>query len=148
VTRVLFAAVALATACAGGGGTVESTSVGARSLAPCPSRPNCVSTLAEDAAHRVEPLALRVPAAQGWARCAMRWPRCRARMIVATGDGYLRAETTSRLFRFVDDLEALPPGRRARIDVRSASRVGYSDAGVNRARRSAARGLRRDGVVE
>ena len=126
-----------------------STSVGARSLAPCPSRPNCVSTLAEDAAHRVEPLALRVPAEQGWEAlrdAVAALPRTR---IVATGDGYLRAETTSRLFRFVDDLEAqLAPGA-ARIDVRSASRVGYSDLGVNRARVEALReALRRDGVVE
>jgi uncharacterized protein (DUF1499 family) len=73
-------------------------------------------------------------------------PRAR---IVESGEGHLRAEVTSRLFRFVDDLELLLVPGTARIEVRSASRVGYSDLGVNRARVEALRAaLRRDGVVE
>ena len=37
-----------------------------RSLAPCPNRPNCVSSRAEDIAHRIDPLALRVPVEIAW----------------------------------------------------------------------------------
>lgn len=120
-----------------------------RSLAPCPSRPNCVSSLAADAGHRVEPFALRVPMERAWPQlrdAVASLPRTR---IVESGDGYLRAEATSRLFRFVDDLEVLRVPGSARIDVRSASRVGYSDVGVNRARVESLRAALRDaGLVE
>ena len=120
-----------------------------RSLAPCPNRPNCVSSRAEDIAHRIDPLALRVPVEIAWPQlrdAVAALPRTR---IVESGDGYLRAEATSRLFRFVDDLEVLHVPGSARIDVRSASRVGYSDVGVNRARVESLRAALRDaGLVE
>ncbi|MFT6724717.1 MAG: hypothetical protein ACJARN_001584, partial [Arenicella sp.] len=48
--------------------------------------------------------------------------------------GYLHAEYTSRTMRFIDDLELLVSPDTKRIDVRSASRIGYSDGGVNRTR--------------
>ena len=54
--------------------------------------------------------------------------------IVEERQGYLHAECTSRIFRFVDDLELLRSETGDRVDVRSASRVGYGDWGVNRAR--------------
>lgn len=122
---------------------------GGAPLAPCPRSPNCVSSLAPDADHRVAPLTLRVPAEQGWEaarRAVLALPRTR---IVDERPGSLHAECTSRWLRFVDDLElALDPDG-ARIDVRSASRVGYSDLGVNRARVESLRAaLRREGVVE
>lgn len=48
--------------------------------------------------------------------------------------GYLRAEYRSALFGFVDDVELLLDEAAKRIDVRSASRTGYFDFGVNRRR--------------
>ena len=127
--------------------TQQSTTV--RSLAPCPNRPNCVSSRADDAAHRVEPFSLRVPMERAWPQlrdAVAALPRVR---IVESADGYLRAEATSLLFRFVDDLEVLHVPGSARIDVRSASRVGYSDVGVNRARVESLRSALRDaGLVD
>ena len=118
-------------------------------LAPCPRSPNCVSSLASDDEHRVAPLALRAPADRAWeaARRAVEGlPRTR---IVDERPGWLRAECTSRWLRFVDDLELALAADGARIDVRSASRVGYSDLGVNRARVESLRAvLRATGVVE
>jgi len=118
-------------------------------LAACPSSPNCVSSQASDAGHRVEPFALRVPGADAWAaakRAVEAMPRTR---IVDDRPGYLRAEATSLLFRFVDDLELALAEDGRRLDVRSASRVGYSDLGANRKRVEALRAaLRADGVVE
>jgi len=82
----------------------------------------------------VAPLALAMPAAEAWPlirRTIEAQPR--ARIVEATGE-YLHAEYRSRLFRFVDDLELhLRPDQRI-IAVRSASRLGYSDFGVNRRR--------------
>lgn len=103
-------------------------------LAPCPASPNCVSSSAGDPDHRVEPLVPAVAAAEGWqaAREAVsRLPR--TRIVVDTGS-YLHAECSSALLGFVDDLELHLPEGASAIDVRSASRLGYSDMGVNRRR--------------
>jgi uncharacterized protein (DUF1499 family) len=53
---------------------------------------------------------------------------------------YWRVEFTSALWRFVDDVEFLFDDNARRIDIRSASRVGYSDLGVNRRRIEEIRG--------
>ncbi len=49
-------------------------------------------------------------------------------------DGRLTAEATTRIFRFVDDVEvrvSREDSRRTRVDLTSASRVGRSDLGAN-----------------
>lgn len=48
--------------------------------------------------------------------------------------GYLHAEFRSLILRFVDDVEFLIDVKAGVIHVRSASRLGYSDLGVNRSR--------------
>jgi uncharacterized protein (DUF1499 family) len=50
------------------------------------------------------------------------------------GDGYLWASFATRIFRFVDDVEFRMVADQGTIHLRSASRVGYSDLGVNRRR--------------
>ncbi|MCP3964677.1 MAG: DUF1499 domain-containing protein [bacterium] len=114
----------------------EPTDLGERQgrLAPCPSSPNCVSSFAEDEEHRVEPLAFSGDPAAVIARLreiieAM--PRAR---VVDASENYLRSEHTSLVFRYVDDLEILVDPEAGKIHVRSASRTGYSDLGVNRKR--------------
>ena len=54
--------------------------------------------------------------------------------LVAEQGTYLHAEIRSLLFRFVDDVEFSLDSNAGLIHVRSASRVGYSDFGVNRKR--------------
>lgn len=104
------------------------------SLAPCPSSPNCVSSEASDDAHRVAPLRF-----SGDPSAALRRLRAvidampRAR-VVSASDTALHAEFTSRLFRFVDDLDCVVDPAAGVIQIRSASRTGYSDLGVNRKR--------------
>ena len=53
---------------------------------------------------------------------------------VVEEDTYWHVEFRSRVFRFVDDVEFLFDPADRQIHVRSASRVGYSDLGVNRRR--------------
>jgi uncharacterized protein (DUF1499 family) len=61
---------------------------------------------------------------------------------------YLHAECASAVFGFVDDLELQLRASEGRIAVRSASRLGRSDLGVNRRRVEALRSeLARQGVV-
>lgn len=103
-------------------------------LRPCPSTPNCVSTGASGARHAMPPLPFAgTPAeAQARARAALlAEPRTR---IVAEAPGYLRAEARSRLLRFVDDVEVVVDAGARVVRFRSASRMGRSDLGVNRAR--------------
>ena len=64
-------------------------------------------------------------------RALLAEPRTR---IVLDEPGYVRAESRSRIFRFVDDVEMVIDADERVIRFRSASRVGRSDFGVNRAR--------------
>lgn len=100
-------------------------------LAPCPSSPNCVSSQASGE-HFIEPLALKgSPAStqQLLKQVLVSEPRM---TLVQEQEGYLRAEYTSRLMRFVDDLEFVIDDNA--VHLRSASRLGYSDLGANRKR--------------
>ena len=54
--------------------------------------------------------------------------------IVESSDGYLYAQFTSRIMRYVDDVEFLEDPSEGVTHVRSASRLGYSDLGANRSR--------------
>lgn len=103
-------------------------------LAPCPRTPNCVTSDATEAAHFVEPLELgRSPeyALDVLRESVRQLPRCR---IVEEQARYLRVECSSLVLRFVDDLELHVRPDEGIIAVRSASRVGTSDLGVNRRR--------------
>jgi uncharacterized protein (DUF1499 family) len=141
----LAAAAAAALSCAGTAPMPGSPAGGSR-LAPCPGTPNCVSSDASDARHAVEAFELdpRVEPAVAWAgvrEAVGALPRTR---IVDEASGYLRAESRSRIFRFVDDLELELRSESRTVAVRSASRLGRSDFGVNRARVERLRALLRE----
>ena len=59
--------------------------------------------------------------------------------LVEQKDNYLRAQAQTRWLKFIDDLEFWIDPQQARIEVRSASRLGRKDFGVNRARLEAIR---------
>jgi len=93
-------------------------------LAPCPETPNCVSS--EDGTEEAKSVATLPLGA--WDQL----PDVIASLggtVTGTGEDYLAAEFKSSIFGFVDDVEF----RRSvdGVHVRSASRVGYSDGGVN-----------------
>ena len=101
-------------------------------LAACPPSPNCVSTQAEDRDHWIQPIdADHDQALSVILEIVRRMPRV---TIVATTNNYIHAEFRSRLFRFCDDVEFFLDPESNRIHFRSASRLGHSDLGVNRAR--------------
>ena len=101
-----------------------------RTLAPCPETPNCVHTGLRHPTG-TEPLFLRgepdVSPMPEIRRVVSELPRV---TIVSATEDYLHAEVRSRLFRFVDDLELLVLDDHELV-VRSASRIGRSDLGVN-----------------
>lgn len=108
-------------------------------LAPCPATPNCVSSAATDPQHTIRPFVLDRPvtaAKEELRQAAARLPR--ATLITDRGN-YLHYEFRSLVFRFVDDVEFHLDEATKLIQVRSASRVGHSDLGVNRRRVEAIR---------
>jgi uncharacterized protein (DUF1499 family) len=105
----------------------------ASSLPPCPGSPNCVSTQATDK-HAIAPL--RYTSTQGEAmRRLLAVLRAIPRTIVVdSGQSSVRVEFRTPIFRFVDDTQFLFDDQAKTIHFRSASRIGYSDMGVNRRR--------------
>jgi uncharacterized protein (DUF1499 family) len=102
-------------------------------LRPCPSSPNCVSSESDSASSRIEPLTFQCPPEKAWS-ALKETIREMGGKIQEEHDGYLWATFTSKLFRFVDDVEFRMVSSDGMIHVRSGSRVGYSDLGVNRKR--------------
>jgi uncharacterized protein (DUF1499 family) len=106
--------------------------VGARDgeLAPCKRTPNCVSSQADpaDREHYIAPLAYPGTIA-GLRRALERLPRV---TVIGERPDYLYAEFRTPLMRYVDDVEFLKAG--SVLHVRSASRLGRRDFGVNRKR--------------
>jgi uncharacterized protein (DUF1499 family) len=100
----------------------------------CPATPNCVSSQSDDAEHYIEPLAYKTSASDAIAKLKnIIENQERAKLISAT-DNYLYAEFTSRWMGYVDDVEFSVNKKENVIEVRSASRLGESDLGVNRQR--------------
>ena len=103
-------------------------------LLPCPDTPNCVSSQSIEKKHSIDPIC--------WTENTLEVKQIlfdtihsmkRAR-VVSHDTNYVHAEFTTAIFRFVDDVEFLIDKSKKIIHVRSASRVGYSDLGVNRRR--------------
>lgn len=104
-------------------------------LADCPSSPNCVTSQANASdSDFVEPLRFDGDAALAWNAAVAAANALSGASVVEQRDDYLWIECKSRMFGFVDDLELALVAAERRIEVRSASRLGYSDLGVNRAR--------------
>jgi uncharacterized protein (DUF1499 family) len=105
-----------------------------KTLAPCPDKPNCVSSEAETGPHYIEPFLTTVEPDRAWQALQTVVSQLARTQIKTVDDTYLHAETKSRWFGFVDDVEFLLQPEKHRIAVRSASRTGYTDLGVNRRR--------------
>ena len=103
-------------------------------LSPCPSSPNCVSSDATDPSHRVAPFELAIPSPEAWQTARSAVASLPRTVVVTQTPDYLHAECSSAFFGFVDDLELQLRAPERLIAVRSASRLGYGDLGVNRAR--------------
>lgn len=103
-------------------------------LAACPGSPNCVNSQSDDAQSKIEPLpAVSIAeikrVVEGMERTT----------IIESTDNYLYAEFKSKLMGFVDDVEFYLDSGANVVHVRSASRLGQSDLGVNRQRIEAIR---------
>jgi uncharacterized protein (DUF1499 family) len=102
------------------------------SLADCPDSPNCVCSDC-DGNGKMPPL--KFSGEPGTARAALKSALAKKKIrILEESENYLHAVATTPLMRFQDDLEFQILPDEKQIHFRSASRVGKSDLGKNRAR--------------
>jgi uncharacterized protein (DUF1499 family) len=140
ITLVFVAACGIGATLAFSGGFMfagkRPTNIGIQSgqLAPCPSTPNCVNSQSPDAQHRIAPLTYNSTATEAMTDLKTVIQNLPKTKIITETENYLYAEFTSALMGFVDDVEFLLDEEQKVIHVRSASRLGQSDLGVNRQR--------------
>lgn len=103
-------------------------------LAACPDSPNCVSTQSTSEVHRIDPLPLASSADEALDQLETVVNSMARTKIIARNDNYLHAEFKTFWLGYVDDVEFYVDEAAGLIHFRSASRVGYSDMGVNRMR--------------
>ena len=103
-------------------------------LPGCPDSPNCVSTSATDDEHSIAPLTFEGSAADAMVRLKSAIESLPRTVVVTANESYLHAEFTTLFFRYVDDVECQIDEDNGQIQIRSASRTGYSDMGANRTR--------------
>ncbi|MCL1463219.1 DUF1499 domain-containing protein [Argonema galeatum] len=108
--------------------------VQAGKLADCPSSPNCVSSQSLDAEHKIEPLTYNSTTVEAMAQLKKVIESEERTKIISATSNYLYAEFATKLMGFVDDVEFYLDEAAKVIHVRSASRLGQSDLGVNRKR--------------
>ncbi|MGL1901021.1 MAG: DUF1499 domain-containing protein [Fibrobacterales bacterium] len=102
-------------------------------LTPCPSSPNCVGSFeAQTNEHYITPFFTTHTPDQAITNLKSIIETQSRTTIAQSTSNYIHATYTSLLLRFVDDVEFLVVNDT--IHIRSASRTGYSDLGVNRER--------------
>lgn len=100
----------------------------------CNDKPNCISTFSNlDSPHYMEPIKYQEPKNLAVKKILKIIKLNGNSKIIKNENDYLLVEVTSDIFKFVDDLEFYfgIPGK---IHMKSASRIGHSDLGVNKKR--------------
>lgn len=104
-------------------------------LLKCPNSPNCInSEYPEDKSHYLAPFIFpKADTKQIMMYAKVILTEMGASSITIEND-YLTAIFTSSVFKFIDDFELRLDKEQQTLHIRSASRVGYSDFGVNKQR--------------
>ena len=105
-------------------------------LSPCPSSPNCVCSqcATTDTQHYIQPFSYASTPSKAINKLKSIIQGMPRTTIITESENYLYAEFTSKLMGYVDDVEFYVDQNAQVIQVRSASRLGQSDLGVNRNR--------------
>ena len=128
-----------------GNNPVPSTSNRRKMITPCPDKPSCVSSLDMDKKCFVKPLMFEGDMAEAHQRLLTILSEFGRAQVIVSEKNFIQAEFVSAVFGFVDDVEFYFDNRQKSIQVKSASRVGFSDLGVNRRRVEKIRKLMNEG---
>jgi uncharacterized protein (DUF1499 family) len=118
-------------------GTIPKLGVMSGQLTPCPSKPNCVSSQATDKDHYILPINFTGTTQDAQDQLLQILNALERTNVIVVQENYIRVEFTSKIFKFVDDVEFYFPSTNTDkiiIHFRSASRIGYSDLGANQQR--------------
>ncbi|MFT6777898.1 MAG: hypothetical protein ACI9J4_001338 [Paraglaciecola sp.] len=118
-------------------GTMPKLGVNNGQLMLCPDKPNCVNSQATDVEHFIPPIHFIGTRQDAQDRLLQILKSIERTNIIVTEKDYIQVEFTSKVFRFVDDVEFYFPSTKTEkltINIRSASRLGHSDLGANRKR--------------
>ena len=117
-------------------------------LKSCPNKPNCVSSTTSDE-HAIAPFQLKSANRFNMQQVVETLKKLDRNISVIHDEHRIHVEITSRVFGFVDDLDLIISTEQQIIHVRSASRTGYYDFGVNRRRVEKLRSLlKSDGIIQ
>lgn len=108
-------------------------------LQACPSSPNCVSSDSETEQHQIAAIQPKTSLDKTWTAIVEYIQQTPRFALIEQQDNYLKAEATTMIMRFTDDVEFEKRPADNVIAVRSASRIGHSDLGANRKRIEAIR---------
>ncbi|MDM8515134.1 DUF1499 domain-containing protein [Desulfobacterales bacterium HSG16] len=104
-------------------------------LLPCPASPNCVSSQAEDKKHKVAPIPIPADKTNDIRTVIVNVLSSMKRVVIVKNtESHIHAVFSTSIFRFKDDVDFLIDRKEGFIHIRSASRIGHSDFGVNRKR--------------
>lgn len=105
-------------------------------LAPCPNSPNCLSSQADksDNKHYTEPFYFLGSKEEAKQKLLKAIHEAGDSKILKEDSNYIHAEFSVGFLNFLDDVEFYFPDSSERIDLRSASRLGEYDFGVNNRR--------------
>jgi uncharacterized protein (DUF1499 family) len=114
--------------------TNHADSLAKKKLPPCLNTPNCVSSQASDKGHYIAPFKISGDPKLAWEGLRSAILSHNRMIITHETDKTLHAEATSLVLQFIDDIDAILDVDAGVIHIRSASRIGHSDFGVNRKR--------------
>lgn len=103
-------------------------------LSACPNTPNCVCSYDTDKQHSIDPIKFSGDAGAAIARLKQIIEAIDLTQIIHASHDYICAEFQTSLMGYVDDVEFYADANASVIHLRSASRVGKSDLGLNRKR--------------
>jgi uncharacterized protein (DUF1499 family) len=134
LTQVVFTSFILLTGCA-----VKAPNLGIENgqLTQCPDTPNCVTSFSNNDKHYIKPIMIKGKRLEIKSDIVNIVNELKNSKVTVIENNYVRAEFTSKVFGFVDDVEFYFPETKSKdtsIHIRSGSRVGYSDFNVNRER--------------
>jgi uncharacterized protein (DUF1499 family) len=134
--RIIYTAVVAATLLLGACTSPPTQPTAAENLAACGSFPNCASSVNDSASSYVKPL----PSTQKQWLELKQWIGKQAGWELMIADAnFLYIVVTTPTLRFKDDLQLLFINQQQLIHVRSSSRLGIGDMGVNAKRVEALR---------
>lgn len=99
---------------------------------PCDNKSHCVSTLEQREKFKLAPFTLTAKGIQKWADIVAIAQTLPGAKLIEQDGHYFHIEVRSAVFGFIDDFEVKQQAQQ--LQVRSISRSGYSDFGVNRKR--------------